>query len=184
MTIQPFGHFSSVAVARYFIGWFEAGLRQHRIDQLKRHDPGQFTDIARCEHPGRPPDDDPTEVTATQIRDLLRRLCEAGQWCEGDPQVLFVLDSGYDIVRLSWLLREEPVRLLGRIRADRVTHHPAGRRRGPTKGRQPPHRTGHPHRPGPGVRRRPRPVRRGHRPLLGPPAPEAGTPRPVDHPRG
>ncbi|MFE5948469.1 transposase, partial [Streptomyces sp. NPDC056480] len=68
------------------------------------------------------PDDDPTEVTATQIRDLLRRLCEAGQRCEGDPQVLFVLDSGYDIVRLSWLLREEPVRLLGRIRADRVRH--------------------------------------------------------------
>jgi hypothetical protein len=53
--------------------------------------------------------------------------------------VLFVLDAGYDIVRLTWLLRNEPVRLLGRIRADRVTHHPPGRRKGPTKGRQPRH---------------------------------------------
>lgn len=85
------------------------------------------------------PDDDPTEVTATQIRNLLARLREAGQWREGDPLVLFVLDSGYDIVRLTWLLREEPVRLLGRIRADRVMHAPAGKRRGTWPGRQPRH---------------------------------------------
>ncbi|MFD8033240.1 NF041680 family putative transposase [Streptomyces sp. NPDC059717] len=85
------------------------------------------------------PDDDLTEVTAAQIRDLLACLREAGQWHEGDPSVLFVLDAGYDIVRLTWLLRDEPVRLLGRIRADRVMHHPPGRRRGPTKGRQPRH---------------------------------------------
>ncbi|MFD5514071.1 NF041680 family putative transposase [Streptomyces sp. NPDC127051] len=85
------------------------------------------------------PDDDPTEVSAAQIRDVMGRLREAGQWHEGDPEVLFVFDSGYDIVRLAWLLRQEPVQLLGRIRADRVMHHPAGRRKGPTKGRQPRH---------------------------------------------
>ncbi|MCX5208237.1 transposase [Kitasatospora sp. NBC_00240] len=85
------------------------------------------------------PGDDPTAVTAAQIRDLLERLREAGQWRDGDPEVLFVLDSGYDIVRLTWLLREEPVRLLGRIRSDRVMHHPAGRRKGPWPGRQPRH---------------------------------------------
>jgi DDE superfamily endonuclease len=85
------------------------------------------------------PDDDATEVTAVQIRELLARLREAGQWREDDPPVLFVLDSGYDIVRLAWLLRDEPVRLLGRIRSDRVMHHPAGRRKGPTKGRGPRH---------------------------------------------
>ncbi|MFJ9448678.1 NF041680 family putative transposase [Kitasatospora sp. NPDC101235] len=85
------------------------------------------------------PDDDPTEVTAAQIRDLLERLREAGQWRQGDPAVLFVLDSGYDIVRLTWLLRDEPVRLLGRIRSDRVMHAPAGRRKGPWPGRQPRH---------------------------------------------
>ncbi|MFZ1179858.1 MAG: NF041680 family putative transposase [Mycobacterium sp.] len=85
------------------------------------------------------PQDDPTEVTATQIRDLLARLEQAGQWREGDPPVLFVLDSGYDIVRLTWLLRDEPVRLLGRIRADRVMHAPAGKRRGTNPGRPPRH---------------------------------------------
>ncbi|MFE5681543.1 transposase [Streptomyces erythrochromogenes] len=85
------------------------------------------------------PDDDATAVTAARIRNLLRRLREAGQWSGGDPRVLFVLDSGYDIVRLAWLLRDEPARLLGRIRSDRVMHRPAGRRRGPAKGRQPRH---------------------------------------------
>jgi hypothetical protein len=34
------------------------------------------------------PDDDPTEVTAAQIHDLLERLRQAGQWREGDPEVL------------------------------------------------------------------------------------------------
>ncbi len=87
------------------------------------------------------PDDDPTDVTATQIRDLAARLEQAGQWRPDDPPVLFVLDSGYDIVRLTWLLRDEPVRLLGRVRADRVMHAPAGRRRGTRPGRQPRHGT-------------------------------------------
>lgn len=85
------------------------------------------------------PEDDPTEVTAAQIRDLVARLERAGQWRPGDLPVLFVLDSGYDIVRLTWLLREEPVRLLGRIRADRVMRAPAGKRRGTHPGRPPRH---------------------------------------------
>ncbi|MET8126415.1 transposase, partial [Streptomyces sp. NPDC005231] len=85
------------------------------------------------------PQDDPTEVTAAQIRDLVARLVRAGQWRPGDLPVLFVLDSGYDIVRLTWLLREEPVRLLGRIRADRVMRAPAGKRRGTHPGRPPRH---------------------------------------------
>jgi hypothetical protein len=85
------------------------------------------------------PGDDATQVTADQIRSLRERLQAAGQWREGDPEVLFVLDAGYDIVRLTWLLRDQPVRLLGRIRSDRVMHHRAGRRKGPTPGRQPRH---------------------------------------------
>jgi hypothetical protein len=85
------------------------------------------------------PEDDPTEVTAAQIRDLVARLERAGQWRSGDLPVLIVLDSGYDIVRLTWLLREEPVRLLGRIRADRVMRAPAGKRRGTHPGRPPRH---------------------------------------------
>jgi hypothetical protein len=85
------------------------------------------------------PEDDPTEVTATQIRELHARLEQAGQWQPGDPPILFVMDSGYDLVRLTWLLREEPVRLLGRIRADRVMYAPAGKRRGTNPGRPPRH---------------------------------------------
>jgi hypothetical protein len=85
------------------------------------------------------PDDDPTAVTAAQIRALVARLVQAGQWHPGDPPILFVLDAGYDVVRLSWLLRAVPVRLLGRIRADRVLYGVAGRRRGDHPGRPPRH---------------------------------------------
>jgi hypothetical protein len=53
--------------------------------------------------------------------------------------VLFVLDSDYDVVRLTWLLREQPVWLLGRVRSDRVMHAPAGRCKGPRPDRQPRH---------------------------------------------
>ncbi|WP_406423162.1 transposase [Streptomyces sp. NBC_00842] len=47
------------------------------------------------------PEDDPTEVTAAQIRDLVARLERSGQWRPGDLPALFVLDSGYDLVRLT-----------------------------------------------------------------------------------
>ena len=33
------------------------------------------------------PDDDPTEVTAAQLRDVAARLADAGHWAEGDPPV-------------------------------------------------------------------------------------------------
>jgi DDE superfamily endonuclease len=85
------------------------------------------------------PDDDLTAVTAAQIRALVARLTQAGQWRPDDPPILFVVDAGYDVVRLSWLLGEVPVRLLGRVRADRVVYGPAGRRRGDHPGRPPRH---------------------------------------------
>ncbi|MFJ7497999.1 transposase [Streptomyces sp. NPDC097727] len=85
------------------------------------------------------PEDDLNTVTVTQIRGLLARLEQAGQRRDGDPPVLFVLDSGYDIVRLTWLLRKEPVRLLGRIRSGRTFYHPPGKRRGDHPGRPPRH---------------------------------------------
>src|SRR5215471_2430013 len=43
------------------------------------------------------PDDDLTEVTAAQVRDVVARLGAAGQWREGDPPILAVFDAGYDI---------------------------------------------------------------------------------------
>jgi hypothetical protein len=73
------------------------------------------------------PDDDVTEVTADQIRDLVTRLREAGQLADGDPPVLVVLDAGYDVIRLAHLLADLPVELLGRLRGDRVFHAPPRR---------------------------------------------------------
>lgn len=74
------------------------------------------------------PADDVTEVTACQIRQVVERIRAAGQWGEGDPPVLVVLDAGYDPVRLAWLLWDVPVIVAARIRADRVFHLPAPER--------------------------------------------------------
>lgn len=81
------------------------------------------------------PDDDATAVTAGQLRGAVGRLITTGQQKTGDPEILVVMDAGYDVVRLAWLLRDLPVVLVGRLRSDRVFYAPAGARRGPTKGR-------------------------------------------------
>ena len=49
------------------------------------------------------PADDLTEVTAVQIRDVVARIIEAGQWKPGGPDII-VSDAGYDLTRLAWLL--------------------------------------------------------------------------------
>jgi hypothetical protein len=66
------------------------------------------------------PDDDGTEVTAAQVRDVVTRLAEAGHWREGNPDILIVFDAGYDVTRLAHLLAGLPAGLLGRLRSDRV----------------------------------------------------------------
>ena len=55
------------------------------------------------------PADDETEVTAAQVREVAQRLIAAGHWRDGDPDILVVFDSGYDLTRLAWLLRDLPV---------------------------------------------------------------------------
>src|ERR1700756_4435972 len=75
------------------------------------------------------PDDDETEVTAVQVREVVGRLIAAGHWREGDLPVLIVFDAGYDVTRLAWLLADLPVDLLGRLRSDRVMWQPAPPRR-------------------------------------------------------
>ena len=85
------------------------------------------------------PGDDETAATADQLRLVVGRLRAAGYWAPGDPDILVVMDSGYDGVRLAWLLADLPVTLVVRLRSDRVFHAPAGRRAGPTKGRPPRH---------------------------------------------
>ncbi|HEV2254690.1 MAG TPA: transposase [Streptosporangiaceae bacterium] len=85
------------------------------------------------------PDDDVTEVTAAQIRQVVARLREAGQHREGDAPIRIVLDSGYDGTRLAFLLADLPVQLLVRVCSDRVFHAPAGARKGDRPGRAPRH---------------------------------------------
>jgi hypothetical protein len=70
------------------------------------------------------PGQDATEVTAKQIRQVWQRLRAAGQCREDDPPVLVVLDAGYDVIRLAFLLADLPVQLLARVRSDRVFHAP------------------------------------------------------------
>ena len=79
------------------------------------------------------PDDDETEVTAAQVREVVARLIEAGHWREGDLRILVVFDAGYDVTRLAWLLADLPVELLGRLRSDRVMQLPAPPRRPGTR---------------------------------------------------
>jgi hypothetical protein len=71
------------------------------------------------------PADDATEVTAAQLRDAVARITAAGHWKPGDPDILVVLDAGYDLTRLAWLLAGLPVEITGRLRSDRVMHFPA-----------------------------------------------------------
>ena len=81
------------------------------------------------------PDDDETAVTAAQVRDVVTRLIEAGHWRAGEPRILVVFDAGYDVTRLSFLLADLPVELLGRLRSDRVMQLPAAPRQPGTMGR-------------------------------------------------
>ena len=63
---------------------------------------------------------DLTTITCAQIRQLIDRLVDAGQWQAGDRDILIVLDAGYESPRIAWLLRDLPVEILGRMRSDRV----------------------------------------------------------------
>ena len=81
------------------------------------------------------PADDPTAVTALQLREVITRLMVAGYWQVGDPDVLIVMDSGYDVTRLAFVLADLPVEVLGRIRSDRVLRLPKPPRRPGALGR-------------------------------------------------
>ncbi|MEV0733585.1 NF041680 family putative transposase [Polymorphospora sp. NPDC050346] len=85
------------------------------------------------------PADDATAVTADQLRDVVDRLVTAGHWRHGDPPILIVADTGYDITRLAHVLADLPVQLLGRLRADRVLRLPKPPRPPATVGRPPKH---------------------------------------------
>ena len=71
------------------------------------------------------PADDATAVTATQLREVVERLITAGHWAQGDPEILIVADSGYDLPRIAHELDGLPVTVAGRVRSDRVFCFPA-----------------------------------------------------------
>ena len=85
------------------------------------------------------PHDDATAATASQLRDVVTRLITAGHWRPDDPQIEIVMDSGYDVTRLAFVLADLPVVLTGRLRSDRVMPRPAPPRRSGTTGRPPRH---------------------------------------------
>jgi hypothetical protein len=58
-----------------------------------------------------------------------------GQWHSGDPETWIIGDSGYDGSRLAFLLTDLPVRILVRLRSDRVLRFPAPFREPGTRGR-------------------------------------------------
>ncbi|GGZ71245.1 NF041680 family putative transposase [Streptomyces echinoruber] len=82
------------------------------------------------------PADDATTVTAAQLHDVIERLISAGHWRPGDPDILIVMDSGYDVAYLTHALADLPVVLVGRLRSDRVMlRDPGPARSGPRGGR-------------------------------------------------
>ena len=66
------------------------------------------------------PDDELTQVTARQVREVVTRIIAAGHWTGGDPDILVIFDAGYEPARLAWLLRDLPVQVLGRLASRRV----------------------------------------------------------------
>jgi hypothetical protein len=102
-------------------------------------EPGASSFVALLDAMRIGPDDDGTELTAAQIRDVVGRLRMAGQHRDGDAPIQIVCDSGYDGTRLAFLLADLPVELLVRVRSDRVFHAPAGKRAGDWPGRAPRH---------------------------------------------
>jgi hypothetical protein len=68
------------------------------------------------------PGDDATEVTAAQLREAAGRLASSGAWREGDGDIIVVLDCGYDVIRLAWLLADLPIVVCARLRCNRVMY--------------------------------------------------------------
>ncbi|WP_443041531.1 NF041680 family putative transposase [Streptomyces sp. B21-083] len=84
------------------------------------------------------PGADVAVVTTVQVREVVEQLVAAGQWKPGDPEVLVVLDAGYDAPRIAHLLRDLPVEILARLRSDRVMRRPAPPQVYDPKGGRPP----------------------------------------------
>ncbi|MGW1193690.1 hypothetical protein [Streptomyces sp. NPDC002559] len=56
---------------------------------------------------------DVASVAMEQIREVVERMNAAGQWEPGGPEVLVVLDAGYDVSRIVHLPAGLSVEILG-----------------------------------------------------------------------
>jgi hypothetical protein len=79
---------------------------------------------------------EPGRTSWTAILDAQRLGPDDGQWKDSDPEIWIVGDTGYDGPRLAFLLADLPVRLLVRMRSDRVLAFPAAPRCAGTVGRR------------------------------------------------
>jgi hypothetical protein len=66
------------------------------------------------------PSEDPTEVTITQVTDLLADLAATDKDNPAHPPPLVVFDAGYDPTALAYELAERPVQILVRLNSRRV----------------------------------------------------------------
>jgi hypothetical protein len=98
-------------------------------------EPGRTSWTAMLDVMRMRPDDDHTDLAATQLRTVVDTLITAGHWRGGDPEIWIIGDSGYDGPRLAFLLADLPVRVLVRLRSDRVLAFPAPPRQPGTRGR-------------------------------------------------
>jgi hypothetical protein len=102
-------------------------------------EPGRHSWTAPLDAQRLAPGDDAALVTATQLRQLVTVLIDAGQWRPGNPDILIVADAGYDTPRLAFLLSDLPVVVLGRMRSDRGLRRAAPPRIPGTNGGPPRH---------------------------------------------
>ncbi|HZM75379.1 MAG TPA: NF041680 family putative transposase, partial [Candidatus Limnocylindrales bacterium] len=102
-------------------------------------EPGRTSWTATLDAQRLAPGVDVAALTATQVRDVVGRLLDVGQQPPTAPDILIVLDAGYDVPRIAFLLKDLPVQVLGRMRSDRVLCRPAPARVPGTTGRPPKH---------------------------------------------
>jgi hypothetical protein len=100
----------------------------HCQEQAERSESGRTSWSALLDAVRLTPGADLAAVTARQVREVVERLVAAGFWTEGDPDILIVLDAGYDAPRISYLVSGLPVEIPGQTRSDRVVRRPASSR--------------------------------------------------------
>jgi hypothetical protein len=130
---------------RSFCHTYGRGRDEHRMipgwpySIVAALEPGRSSWTAMLDAQRLAPGADVAAVTVAQIRGVIQRLIDARQWKPGDPNIWIVLDAGYDVPRIAFLLKDLPVQVLGRMRSDRVLCRPALPWVAGTTGRPPRH---------------------------------------------